>query len=66
MGGMMGKIIRREFVGNRWIFFALCIFVITLPFAVMYFLEAAVTVENQMEDPEEFMDALRQGKIGNK
>jgi hypothetical protein len=44
----------------------MCIFVITLPFAIMYFVEAVVTVENEMEDPEEFMHALREGKIEKK
>jgi hypothetical protein len=63
-GNTMGKIVRREFVGSRLVFFLLCLFGITLPFAIIYLLEATVTIEDEMEDPEKFMMALREGKVG--
>jgi hypothetical protein len=62
----MSKIVRREFVGSKWLFFLLCLFGITFPFAIIYLLEATVTIEDDMEDPEKFMDALRLGKVGRK
>jgi hypothetical protein len=60
----MGKIVRREFVGSPLLFFLLCLLGITLPFAVIYLLEATVTIEDEMEDPEEFMAALRERRVG--
>jgi hypothetical protein len=62
----MGKIVRREFVGNRYLFFLLCLFGITIPLAIIYLLEATVTIETEMDDPEKFMVALREGKVGRK
>lgn len=62
----MGKIVRREFVGSRLLFSVLFLLGITLPVAIIYLLEATVTVEDEMENPEEFMTALRQGKVSRK
>jgi len=59
----MSKIVRREFIGNKLLFWLLAILGITLPFAIIYLLEATVTIEDDMEDPEKFMDALRAGKV---
>lgn len=60
----MSKIIRREFVGSRLLFFLLCLCGITIPFAIIYLLETTVTIEDEMDDPEKFMEALREGKVG--
>jgi hypothetical protein len=62
----MGKIVRREFVGSRLLFFLLFLLGVTLPFAIIYLLEATVTIEDEVEDPEKFMAALREGKVGRK
>ncbi|HEX5136745.1 MAG TPA: hypothetical protein VFY93_07230 [Planctomycetota bacterium] len=62
----MGKIVRREFVGSRPLFVLLCLLGITIPFAVIYLLEATVTIEDEVEDPEKFMTALREGRVGRK
>ncbi|MBI1930069.1 hypothetical protein HYR99_38185 [Candidatus Poribacteria bacterium] len=59
----MGKIVRREFVGSRLFFFLLCISIIFIPIALIYLLEATVTVEEEVEDPTEFLEALRTGRI---
>ncbi len=52
-----------EVVGNRWLLFLLFILGITIPFAILYLLEATVTVETEIDNPEEFMDSLRKRKI---
>jgi len=61
----VGKIIRREFVGSRPLFLLLCLLGITLPFAILYLLEGTVTIEDEIEDPEAFMAALRAKRVGS-
>jgi hypothetical protein len=60
----MGKIVRHEFVGNKWLLFLLFLFGITFPFALIYFFESLVTVVDEIDDPEKFMEVFRSGKIG--
>jgi hypothetical protein len=60
----MGKVIRHEFVGSKLLFFLLCLLGITIPFAIVYLIEGTVTVEDEMQDPEKFMTAFREGKVG--
>ena len=59
----MGKIIRREFTGSRILFWLLVVLIVTIPFAIIYLLESLVTVESQMNEPEKFMAALREGRV---
>jgi hypothetical protein len=62
----MARIQRRQFVGNRYLFWALCLLGITLPLAVLYGFESFVTVDHEIDDPEAFLDAFRAGKVGGK
>jgi len=55
----MGKVIRREFVGNRWLLVALSLTGVGLPLAVLYLIEGTVTVSEELEDPNAFLDWLR-------
>ena len=55
----MGKIIRREFIGNRFIFWLLCFSGIGIPMAILYLLECTVTIEEAIESPNEFIEGLR-------
>ena len=57
----MAEIVRHEFMGSDMIFWALCISGIFIPFAILYLVAATVTVEEDIEDPTEF---LRQYKAG--
>ncbi|NIM49277.1 MAG: hypothetical protein GTN78_19860 [Gemmatimonadales bacterium] len=57
----MAKIVRHEFMGSAIIFYLLCLSVIGIPAAVLYMLAGTVTVEEDIEDPTEF---LRQYKAG--
>jgi hypothetical protein len=58
----MSKIIRREFMGNWWAFWLLCISVAGLPLAYLYFVNSTLSIEDDLEDPESFVSDFRSGK----
>lgn len=60
----MGKIIRREFLGSRIVLTLLCLTGIGIPIAIIYLIEATVTIEEEVEDPSDFTEMLRAGKLG--
>ena len=65
----MGKITRYEFLGgggSRLLFFILCISIICIPFAIIYFKERIVRVEEEIDDPTEFLEEFRSGEVGHK
>ena len=62
----MAKITRYEFVGNKWVFLLAWVLGITIPFAILYLIGATVAVEEELEDPEEFLEAFRAGKVGRR
>lgn len=55
----MDKIIRKEFTGNRLFFFLLCLTGIGIPIAMLYLMEATITIETNVEDAEEFLDFVK-------
>ena len=59
----MAKIVRHEFVGSPIIFFLLCLSMGGIPFAILYLIGGTVTVEEEMEDPTEFLMQYRAGKL---
>jgi len=61
----MGKIIRREFLGSRIILTLLCLTGIGIPVAIIYLLEATVTIEEEVDDPSDFTEKFRTGKLGH-
>ncbi len=62
----MAKIVRHEFLGNKLVFFLLCICGFGIPFAVLYLIDATVTVEEELDDPTGFLEEFRAGKTGSK
>ena len=58
----MGKLIRHEFVGNPYLFWILFALGITIPFAIIYLITATVTIEEDLEDPTEFLEGFRAWK----
>ncbi|MBI1851130.1 MAG: hypothetical protein HYR85_12370 [Planctomycetes bacterium] len=60
----MARIVRREFMGNRFVFWILVAFPLAIPFAIIYFIESTVTVHEEVDEPEKFLDAFRAGKVG--
>ena len=55
----MDKIVRREFVGNWILFWLLCVTVIGIPIAILYYVNGTVVIEQQIENAEQFMQEFR-------
>jgi hypothetical protein len=60
----VSKLVRREFVGNRIILLLLFLVPFLIPLGIVYLLEGTVSVEAGIENPEEFLEAFREGRIG--
>jgi hypothetical protein len=58
----MGKLTRYDFLGNKFVFFVL--FFILPPFAILYFLRCSVIVEEEMENPSEFLEKWKSETAG--
>jgi hypothetical protein len=58
----MSKIVRYEFLGSWVLFWVLCFSIIGLPVALLYLVNGTVRVEDDMEDPEQFLQEYRSGK----
>jgi len=59
----MAKIVRHEFIGSPIIFFALSLSIIGIPLAVLYLICGTVTVEEDIEDPAQFLVQYKAGKL---
>ena len=57
----MNKIVRRQFLGSWVLFFALCISILGIPIAILYYKESMIVVEEELENPSAFLDAYRAG-----
>ena len=60
----MNKIIRRQFLGSWVLFLVLCLSILGIPVAILYYKESMVIVEEELENPSAFLDAYRAGKLG--
>ena len=58
----MAKIVRHEFMESPIIFFALCLSIIGIPLAILYLIAGTVTVEEDIEDPTQFLMQYKAGK----
>ena len=58
----MPKIVRYEFMGSWPIFWILCVSIFGIPAAILYLLTGTLRIEHEVEDPEEFVSAFRDGK----
>ena len=58
----MDKVTRYEWQGSGIIFVLLCIPVITIPLAVVYFIMNLLRIETQVADGEKLSDFLRARK----
>ena len=58
----MSKIVRYEFMGSWWIFWFLCLTTVGIPIALLYLLSGTLRIENEMDNPEEFITAFRDGR----
>ena len=59
----MAKIARFEFVGNTLLFWFLCMTGIGIPLAVIYLLSTTIRIEEEIDNPMEFLDQFRAGKF---
>lgn len=60
----MGKIIRHEFLGNRFVVFLLCLSGVGIPWALLHVLEGLVTIEEELEDPTAFLEEHKRKHSG--
>jgi hypothetical protein len=60
----MSKVVRYEFLGNWFLFWALCVTGIGIPLGLLYLLDGTLRIETEMDDPEQFVAEFRAGKIG--
>ena len=58
----MSKIVRWEFMGSPFLFWFLCITIILIPAAVIYMVNSTLKIENELDDPEKFIEHVRAGK----
>jgi hypothetical protein len=62
----VAKITRHEFMGSKVLLFFLFLFGITIPFALVYLIGATISIEEEIGDANEFLEAFRTGKIGRR
>ncbi len=62
----MCKIVRYEFLGNWLLFWALCVSVIGIPLAVLYLRHTTIRIEEDLDDPERFVEEFRSGQLKSK
>jgi hypothetical protein len=60
----VNQIVRRQFLGSWVLFFALCISILGIPIAILYYKESMIVIEEVLENPSAFLDAYRAGKLG--
>ncbi len=59
----MSKIVRYEFMGSTVLFWLLCITGILIPVAIVYLVNGTLRIEHDVDDPEEFVEQYRSGKL---
>jgi hypothetical protein len=59
----MSKVVRYRFLGNSCWFWLLCVSVVGLPVAFLYLLHGTIRIEEELNDPERFVEEFRSGKL---
>jgi hypothetical protein len=62
----MSKVIRYEFMGSWMLFWLLGISIIGIPLAILYLLNGTIRIEDELDDPEQFLAEFRSGKLAGK
>jgi hypothetical protein len=60
----MARIVRHEFLGSTLGFWLLCMTGIGIPLAVVYLLCMTVRIEEDIDNPAEFIEKFRMGELG--
>ncbi len=59
----MSKIIRNEFMGSVVIFWLLCLTIVLIPVAIVYLINGTIRIEEEMDNPEDFIEQYRSGEL---
>jgi hypothetical protein len=62
----MSKVVRYEFMGSWMLFWFLGISIIGIPLAILYLMNGTIRIEDEMDDPEQFLAEFRSGKLAGK
>jgi hypothetical protein len=62
----MSKVVRYEFMGSWMLFWLLGISIIGIPLAILYLMNGTIRIEDEMDDPEQFLAEFRSGKLAGK
>jgi hypothetical protein len=62
----MSKVIRYEFMGSWMLFWLLGISIIGIPLAILYLMNGTIRIEDELDDPEQFLAEFRSGKLAGK
>ncbi|MCB9845413.1 MAG: hypothetical protein H6811_05455 [Phycisphaeraceae bacterium] len=54
----MGRVVRYQFMGSLPVLILLSVFVITIPWAVVYLLQNTLRLEHETDDPEAMVASL--------
>ena len=58
----MAKIVRHDFLGRPLLFWLLCLTVLGIPMALIYLITSSVRIENDIDNPEEFVAQFKARK----
>ena len=59
----MSRIVRYEFFGSWWVFTLLSMTGLLLPLAILHAITSTIRIEEELEDPERFVDEFRAGRL---
>jgi len=62
----MSKVVRYEFMGSWMLFWLLGISIIGIPLAILYLMNGTIRIEDELDDPEQFLADFRSGKLAGK
>ncbi|HTL03360.1 MAG TPA: hypothetical protein VL243_14070 [Vicinamibacterales bacterium] len=62
----MSKVVRYEFMGSWMLFWLLGISIIGIPLAILYLMNGTIRIEDELDDPEQFLAEFRSGKLAGK
>ena len=50
-------------MGSTIVFWLLCVTIVLIPVAIVYLVNGTIRIENEVAEPEEFVDQYRSGKL---
>jgi hypothetical protein len=62
----MAKIVRYRFLGSYYWFWLLCVTVVGIPEAILYLMHGTIRIEEELDDPERFIEQFRAGKLNKR